>query len=233
MRLLILFTTVAFCLCRAIAQPNDQSTGDSQGRPGLPSENQRPAAKPAPFPLQLEMWVPFEPTAFPNERSIYVMYELHLTNFGTAPLYLSRIEVLDAQASAAQPIATFNAEQLDTMLQPVGTKTSAGAKENYQIVGGGSAIVFVSIALDRGSRVPDKLLHRVVTTESLAEGAVITTHHTTLRVLWPPVQGENWLASDGPSNGPDNPSSARHFRFRWPGGDFPALRDRLEADRTG
>jgi hypothetical protein len=161
-------------------------------------------AKPAPFPLQLEMRVPFEPSAFPSEGSIHLIYELHLTNFGAAPLYLRRIEVLDEDASDTQPIATFNAEQLDNMLQPIGTKTSADANGNPQIVGGGRSIVFVSIAFDRSSHVPDKLLHRVVTTDSLAEGAISATHHTTLRVLGPPVEGANWLASDGPSNDPDN-----------------------------
>jgi hypothetical protein len=97
--------------------------------------------KPAPFPLQLEMRVPFEPTAFPSERNVYLMYELHLTNFGTAPLYLSRVEVLDADASGTQPITTFKAEQLDTMWQAIGTSAQADANGNHQIAGGGSRIV--------------------------------------------------------------------------------------------
>src|SRR5437764_12684725 len=84
------------------------------------------AAKPAPWPPQLEMRVPFEPTAFPSGSHIYVMYELHLTNFGKTPLSLSRIEVLDADARADQPIATFQAEQLKSMLQSqCGTTHSA------------------------------------------------------------------------------------------------------------
>lgn len=160
--------------------------------------------EPAPFPLQLEMRVPFEPTAFPSNRNVYLMYELHLTNFGTAPLYLSRVEVLDADASGTQPIATFKADQLDSMWQAIGTSAQADANGNHQIAGGGSAIVFLSIMLDRGSHVPDKLLHRLITTNSEAEGAVITTHRVTLHVLGSPVQGANWLASDGPSNEPDN-----------------------------
>lgn len=160
--------------------------------------------RPTGFPLQLEMRVPFEPTAFPSEGNIHLMYELHLTNFGATPLYLRRIEVLDADASPTEPIATFKAEQLDTMLQALGTRTSADAGGDPQVVGGGSVIVFVSIALNRNSHIPEKLRHRVVTTEALTEGAVITTHHTTLRVLKPPVEGGNWLASDGPSNDRDN-----------------------------
>ncbi|MGH9548504.1 MAG: M23 family metallopeptidase [Terriglobales bacterium] len=160
--------------------------------------------KSAPFPLQLEMRVPFEPTAFPSEGTIHLMYELHLTNFGATPLYLRRMEVLDPEASGTEPIAAFDAEQLGTMLQVLGTSASPDASGNPQIVGGGNAIAFVSIALSPNSRVPDRLLHRVVTTDSFGEGAVIVTHHTTLHVLGPPVEGANWLASDGPSNDRDN-----------------------------
>ncbi len=184
MRLLILFAAAAICSCTAIAQV--------------------PAAKPAPFPLQLEVRVPFEPTAFPSDRHIYVMYELRLTNFGTAPLNLGRIEVLDADSAAAQPIATFEEEQLETMLQSVGGNTVAGPKGNLTIAGGRSATVFMAIAFDRSSHIPDRLLHHVITTDSVAEGAVISTHYTTLHVLGPPLEGANWVADDGPSNDQDN-----------------------------
>ena len=44
------------------------------------------------------MRVPFEPTAFPNEARMHLLYELHLTNFATSPLSVSGIEVLDADA---------------------------------------------------------------------------------------------------------------------------------------
>jgi hypothetical protein len=44
----------------------------------------------------------------------------------------------------------------------------------------------------------------VITTESFAAGAIISTHHTSLRVLGPPLQGPNWLAADGPGNDSDN-----------------------------
>src|SRR5260370_42277426 len=111
MRLSILFAAVAFCLHPAIGQRTYPFRDASKALAGLRSENQQ-GVKPAPWPPQLEMRVPFEPTAFPSGPHFYVMYELHLTNFGITPLSLSRIEVLDADAGAAQPIATFEAEQL-------------------------------------------------------------------------------------------------------------------------
>ena len=146
------------------------------------------------------MRVPFAPTAFPSEQQIHLLYELHLTNFRTASLYLRRIEVRDADASAAPPIAAFTAEQLTGMVQTIGSKAPPVLGGNYEILGGGRAIVFVSIALEQGAHVPDRLLHRVLTAESVAEGAVITTHHTPLHVLGPPVDGANWVADEGPSN---------------------------------
>ncbi len=204
MRLLIILIAAAICSCTAIAQSNYLPMKNSQLRAGPVSEGQVPAAKPAPFPLQLEMRVPFEPTAFPSGRNIYVMYELHLTNFGTTPLNLSRIEVLDADAGFAQPIATFEEDQLETMLQSVGGNTVDGPKGNLTIAGGRSAIAFISIAFDRSSHITDRLLHHVITIDSVAEGAVISTHYTALHVLGAPLKGANWVADDGPSNEQDN-----------------------------
>jgi hypothetical protein len=200
MRLLILLGAASLCSCPTIALAGNQLTGNSQPQ-NLRSDNKSPAAKASPWPPQLEMRVPFEPTAFPSGPHFYVMYELHLTNFGTTPLSLNRIEVLDAGAGTAQPIATFEAEQLEAMLQPVGGKTP---KERLVIADGQSAIAFMSIAFLRSSHIPDRLLHHVSTVDSVAEGAVIATHHTELHVLRPPVEGANWLAADGPSNDRDN-----------------------------
>ena len=64
------------------------------------------------------------------------MYELHLTNFMPMPVSLSRIDVLDADAGPAQPIATFEVAQLETMLQPLGGKTLSDPKDRLVIADG-------------------------------------------------------------------------------------------------
>ena len=201
MRLLILLGFASLCSFPTVAQPSNQLTGNSPAQ--LRSDNKQSAAKPV-WPPQLEMRVPFEPTAFPSGPYIYVMYELHLTNFGTTPVSLSRIEVLDADAGTAQPAAAFDAEQLETMLQPLGGKTFSDPKGRLLIADGQSSIAFMSIAFVRSSHIPDRLFHHVRTADSVSEGAVIATHHTELHVLGPPVEGANWLAADGPSNDQDN-----------------------------
>jgi Peptidase family M23 len=173
---------------------------------GLPQEA-RPANSPATstWPPQLEMRVPFEPTAFPNAGRTYLTYELYLTNFAANPINLHRVEVLDADTSAATPIAAFDAGQLDPLLQPVGTQTSAdGGSDRRQLAAGATVVMFLWIALEHGAPVPNTLRHRVLTADSAAEGAVIGTHHTELQVLRSPVTGAHWLASDGPSNDQEN-----------------------------
>ena len=216
MRLVILLAAAA-CLfsCPTIAQTQNQR-----------SDN-KAAAKQAPWPLQLEMRVPFEPTAFPSGRQVYLMYELHLTNFMPMPISLSRIEVLDADAGTSKPIATFETAQLETMSQPLGGKALSDPKDRLVIADGQNAIAFMSIALDRGSHIPSRLFHRVSTGDSDEEGAVISTHHTELHVLGPPVEGADWLADDGPSNDRDNhhrrgvvildgqPVDSRRYAIDW------------------
>jgi hypothetical protein len=204
MRSLIFFTAAIISSCPAIAQSGQTVEGQSQTRTPLRSDNQQPAPKPVPFPLQLEMRVPFEPTAFPNEARMHLLYELHLTNFATSPLSVSGIEVIDADAAAVKPIATFSAEQLETMFQAVGGKTTTGQNGSLAIPNGRTVVLFMSIVFDRGSAVPDKLVHRLITTEASTRGAVIATRHTSLHVLGPPLEGPDWLAADGPSNDPDN-----------------------------
>jgi murein DD-endopeptidase MepM/ murein hydrolase activator NlpD len=156
------------------------------------------------FPLQLEMRVPFEPTAFPSAGHIYLMYELHFTNFEMNPVSLRRIEVLDADTKAARPIATLEASELDALSQIVGSWPSVGNTDSAELRSGQSEVLFLCIAFERGAHVPNNLRHRVMTAESAVEGAVVGTHNTELRVLGPPVKGADWLASDGPSNDESN-----------------------------
>jgi hypothetical protein len=202
MRLLVLLTAACLAASLTFAQAEKQSTADTQAAGSTAVE--RKATKAAPFPLQLEIRVPFEPTAFPSGPRVYLMYELHLTNYLPMPLSLVRIEALDADAAGAQPIASFEAEQLESMLQPLGGKNLADPKERLVLAGGQSAIAYMCVTLGPKERIPNKLRHRVSTADSALEGAVIGTHHTKLHVLGPPVEGANWLAADGPSNDEDN-----------------------------
>ena len=201
MRLLVLVTAGCLCAALALPQAEKQPTGNAQTASSA-DDSKKPAR--APFPLQLEMRVPFEPTAFPSGPHIYLMYELHLTNYLPMPLSLARIEVLDADAAGTQPIAAFGEEQLESMLQPLGAKNAADRQERLVIGGGQSVIAYMCVTFDRNQRIPSRLVHRASTGDAELEGSVIGTHHTELHVLGPPVDGAGWLAEDGPSNDEDN-----------------------------
>jgi hypothetical protein len=158
----------------------------------------------SPFPLQLEARVPFAPTAFASAGRTYVVYELYVTNFSASPVTLRRLDVLDAQETTSKSVATFEGEQLDALLQPVGAQAPVGKSDPRQLGAGATIVAFMWIPFENEARVPGRLRHRLVTTNSSIEGAVIGTRRTELHLLAPPLQGAGWMASDGPSNDPEN-----------------------------
>jgi len=147
------------------------------------------------IPMQLELRVPFEPTAFTGGGRQVLMYELDVTNFSDKAIDLHRIEVLDADEAGRKPLAAFEAEQIDPLLQKAGPR---------EINAGATVVLYMEVAVDSKAHMPKTLRHRVSGVDSSVEGAVISTHHVALKLLEPPLRGGEWQASDGPSNERDN-----------------------------
>lgn len=181
----------------------------------------------SPFPLQMELRVPFDPTAFPSGGRTFLMYELYLANFSGSTIDLRRIEVLDADERAAQPLAAFAGEQIDALLQSSDAQLSTDKGNLRQVNANETLVVFMQVALDTQARLPNRLRHRVITADASLEGAIVDTHHTELKVLVPPLRGSAWHASDGPSNDRANhhrrglfavdgrPSISRRYATDW------------------
>jgi murein DD-endopeptidase MepM/ murein hydrolase activator NlpD len=179
----------------------------------------------SPFPVQMELRVPFDPTAFPNRGRTFLMYELYLTNFSANAIDLRRIEVLDADGPAR--LAAFEGEQIDALLQPSAAQASADPSSLRRVNAGETLVLFMQVAFDMQARVPNRVRHRVVTADALLEGAVIDTHRAELKVLAAPLQGSTWHAYDGPNNDRDNhhrrglfvvdgrPSISRRYATDW------------------
>jgi murein DD-endopeptidase MepM/ murein hydrolase activator NlpD len=155
------------------------------------------------IPPQMELRVPFGPTAYPSGGRIHLMYELYMTNFSSDPIDLRGIEVFDAGVPVDKPLASFEGEQIDSLIQKVGGRPSNDAARR-QVDAGATVVVFMHVDFDSRARVPDKLRHRVLTAGDFIEGAVTTSQGTELKALVSPVRGTNWQASDGPSNDPQN-----------------------------
>lgn len=152
------------------------------------------SSKPAFPPVQLDISTPFEPTAFPSGGLNYLVYELHLQNYTSQPMTLRSLEVLDAKS--AKPIVAFSDSRLYERVLPIGADT---IDEEHPLEGGKRAVVFLCLAFDKDTPVPEQIEHRLHVGEFTAEGRAIGTGHTMLKVLAPPVRGRDWIADNGPS----------------------------------
>lgn len=158
----------------------------------------------SPLPLQIEARVPFAATVFPSAGHEYVVYELYLTNFSGGVQNLRRIEVLDAEKTAAKPVATFEGKQLGEILERGAVRLPSDRSDLHQMNIGTTVVAYMWVPFDSAAHVPPRLQHRVVTDDSSLEGAVVGTHRSELHVLAPPMHGAGWTLSDGPSNVPEN-----------------------------
>ncbi|MET4683329.1 M23 family metallopeptidase [Brevundimonas faecalis] len=137
---------------------------------------------------QLEMRVPVPPTAVPSDGREYLVYELHLRNFGHRPMSLGRMEVLDPVSDTV--VASFEGASLESMISPVG-QDALTIGDGLMLGSGRSCVVFMRLA-SSGSA-PLKLQHR------MSSGAVTITApiidvlpKETLRRLGPPLKGADW-----------------------------------------
>lgn len=149
-------------------------------------------------PVQLEIRTPFEPIIFPAGGYNYLLYELHIQNFTEAPLALSGIEVLDADDPEGPPIASLTGPQLFEKLLPIGADA---LDSEHPLEAGRLAVAFLCFAFDSRSAPPERLSHRVLLADSVAEGPTFGTRTREPRVLAPPVSGPNWRAVSGLSSG--------------------------------
>jgi len=166
-----------------------------------------------PEPL-LEMRVPVAPTAFPSAGRNYLVYEIRLTNQAKSPLALRRLELRDADHPTAEPLAAYEGESLDKVLQHFGNPAigdlmpeAVGGHRN--LAAGETAIVFLTVILEPGVRGPDRLSHRLFTAEGTIDGAIVGTHAFKLLTLSPPLEGASWEAFSGA--GDNNSHHRRQF----------------------
>src|ERR1044071_4625457 len=110
------------------------------------------------MPPQIELRVPFEPTAYPSGGQSLLMYELYVTNFSGNPVDIRRIEVLDSGEPAGKPLAAFEGDQIDPLLQNAGGQ-SGNVSSPRTLNPGATAVVYMQVRLDAQARLPDKLRH--------------------------------------------------------------------------
>jgi len=163
------------------------------GTPVKPASKALTAVFPPP---QLDMRTPLEPTVLPSGGRNYLIYELHLRNFTEDAMTLRSIEVMDGDSATELALAIITAAQLGERLRLVGPENKDGQP---RLAGGQSAVAYLCLAFDAHVPVPEKLRHRILLDGAIADGPVIGTHHTLMKVLGRPLAGANWSADNGPS----------------------------------
>lgn len=147
----------------------------------------------ADFPsVQLEMRVPFPPTAVPSSGREYLIYELHLRNFGNRPLPLSKLEILDASANAT--VAGFEGETLEALISPIGIGALM-VSDGLMLGSGRSCVVFLRLV--SVSAAPARLRPRMRSGRGSTTGPVIdVAPRQMLRRLGPPLEGSDWVPTN-------------------------------------
>lgn len=167
-----------------------------------------------PIDLPVEMEVRIAPTPFRADGKTHLVYELHLTNFSSREMTLSRVEVIAVGGATA--LAQYDGAELNGRLANLAAPQ--GTTEKLRLIGGARAIVYLWVSLDSAAAAPSVLRHRVTAAikapaggsgsdatsgepvEVKGEGGEIKLAGGTPLVIAAPLRGGEWLAANGPGN---------------------------------
>lgn len=164
-------------------------------------EDAKPAAAEKPFTAPIDVVVPTPPIAFPANNKTHLAYELHVTNFSTQSVTLSRIEVLGGSGNS---LARLEQSDLLADVLLIGNRQAAGM-DKLNLVPGQMINVYMWVTFDSPSKVPAAIEHKITVKvgknqdEITAQCARIAVGRD-IATIAAPLRGDNWLAANGPSN---------------------------------
>lgn len=179
---------LAACCCAIAVSPSTNGAAAAGTRRSL-------------VPLQaasVTLVVPAPPVPVRAAGRVTLVYELHVTNAGSRPLRLQRVDVLDADRTGAAPLATYGASELERNDKLIAPRGASPAKE---LTPGVRAVVYLWLTFDSSAALPRALTHRVTFADGrAADGAPVRVRPPTDLVLAPPVGAGDWWIGLGPSN---------------------------------
>ena len=146
-------------------------------------------------PTQLQIRVPVDPVPLPSGAFKYLIYELHIQNFGANGLNLAAIEVSASRGTLQQPVAQFRGAELKPILHHVGSDSTDDVRA---IAPGGTVVAFLCVAFSGNAQIPDQLRHRIVLADTYVDGPAVLIKRSDLPVLGRPVVGSDWNPRNGP-----------------------------------
>lgn len=140
--------------------------------------------------------IPYRPAPVRIGEMQHLIYELHLTNFSSAPLTVDRIAVRDA-ATGVELLALSG----DALASALGHLPSAGGTKGRTIAPGIRTIAYLDLRL-QGDDTPATLAHSVAVTGASGGATIdagrIEVDNRPLPVLGPPLRGGPWVAIYAP-----------------------------------
>jgi murein DD-endopeptidase len=158
---------------------------------------------------RVEVMCPWPPQPVRIDKQQVFVYELHITNFDSVPLHLTRIEVFGDEPNG-RAISTLTEGSLAAAMTLVGSKMGDpnASKDTQSIEPGGRGVVFLWIELPLNQAPPTALRHKMVfspeangaTTDATLEDFPVPVRRDSVAKLSPPFSEGTWLAGDGPAN---------------------------------
>ena len=164
----------------------------------------------------IDVRAPIRPRPFVGGGGTHLVYELHVSNLLPRLTTIEAVEVMDgSRAADGRVLLRLEREALEAALfLPGGT---AADKDKRMLPAGRTAIVFVWVTLQTGA-IPTSLTHRFTlriahpatstpqtsATEETAvtvSGVAVAVSPMSAPVIGPPLEGDLWLAANGPDNG--------------------------------
>ncbi len=131
-----------------------------------------------------------------SDGKTHLVYELRMTNFTSGNVAVQQVDVLGDGST----IATLDAAQISTRLQPFGKRDAAS-----DLTAGAGAQLFLHVTLANAQAVPKKLSHRIKLHADAAppgqqdfteDGGDVTIDRQPVAVIGPPLRGAGYISAD-------------------------------------
>ncbi|MCC6927655.1 MAG: M23 family metallopeptidase [Gemmatimonadaceae bacterium] len=185
-------------------------------------------AQGARLPPQLEFRIPKPPTVLTADGARVLVYELHLTNFGGAPVTLRRLDVMTE--GDARTLITLQDTALARTLARPGVTPAPPLMTRATLGGGLRAVAFLWVPLSGAT--PTRIWHRAILSRTTGGDTVVTDTldrastgvSSAVAIVGPPLRGGPWLAANGPD------AMAGHRRALIAAADAPTIAQRFAID---
>jgi hypothetical protein len=165
---------------------------------------EEPSKTEGPVPAQLTVEIFQAPTPLEALNKSYLVYELHLTNYHTAPATLDTLEVQGPGSDGKS--FKYQGAILAKLIHPIGSK--AIEKNPLLFQPGQAKMVFMWLPFDTKNEIPNDLTHTISLNTKFQNKKMllnVTTNPLTIEktppvIVKPPLKGDYWLAGNGPSN---------------------------------